>query len=131
MSSNPYKNGVAPFVDLMTPTGHRVLLRAVLRQDGSDLAIDTDTTKAVCHQVVAVGLKVTSVRALDMVVHISAAGDLLDPEDQTSRYVLVHEDDIVVKWSDTEARAFAKTREQLAEKEAAAKRAAANGLILP
>jgi hypothetical protein len=109
-----------PLVGVLTPLNKRVLLRAVLRQDGSTLAIDTDAKGAVAFEVIRVAEDVTGVKVGDMCLHISAAGDLLDPDDETARHILVHEEDIVCKWPHAAA-------VDLTERKAAARKAAANG----
>jgi hypothetical protein len=96
---NPYRNGLDPFIKQIQPTSDRVLLRAILSTDGSDLAIDSDVRGAVCHEVIRVGPDVLNLAEGMHIVHISAAGDTLDNDPNTkSRFCLVREEDVVAYW---------------------------------
>lgn len=98
--SNPYRNGLDFLVPLLNPTSDRVLLRAILQTDGSDLAIEgADVRRAICHFVVRCGPDVKDIQEGQHVIHISAAGDSLDGDpNSTSRFCLVREEDIVAYW---------------------------------
>lgn len=93
-----FRKGVEPYADLFQPVNRRLLLRAVLATDGSSVIAgpNQDARKAVCHEIMSSAHDCEQVWAEgEYVVHISAAGDALDYDDIASRYVLVHEDDIV------------------------------------
>lgn len=103
---NPYKLGLEPYIDIMHPMGKRVKLKAIHRMDGNSLSIHTENShEAICHEVLEVGPDVEPGRLSpgDIVVHISAAGDLVDHTDEKSRHCIVHVDDIIVRWSNAEA----------------------------
>lgn len=107
----PYKHGMEILLKngLGTPTEDRVLLEAILKQDGSDLAkyengvTIGDTLDAVCHRVLAVGPDVKRLKKGDMVIHNSAAADAADALNPQARLVHVREKYVVQVWSHEEA----------------------------
>lgn len=103
---NPYKNGVEWLcaARVVQPTEDRVLLRAIMRHDGSDLAIaGTDTLQAVCHEVVSIGPDARGVEVGDHVIHISAAADAADFLNKDARYLFVRAKHIVCRWKPSDA----------------------------
>ncbi len=100
--NNPYKYGLERIARVMMPSGARIKLRAVMATDGSELEIaGSDTRKAVCHEVMAIGPDASDCSDISVgmhCLHISAAGDEADQDTKSSRTVFVHVDDIVAYW---------------------------------
>jgi hypothetical protein len=103
---NPYKQGLEKLNKIVKVTGDRVLLKAILQTDGSEIEVQgADTRTAVCHEVCDIGPDVKDIAIGAHCLHISAAGDGLDA-DQTqrgARYTIVREEDIVAWWYKDEA----------------------------
>jgi hypothetical protein len=104
--TNPYRLGLEKLHKILRMTGDRVLLRAILQTDGSDLQVEgSDTRTAVCHQVEDVGPDVKDLAPGMHVLHISAAGDGLNPDqsNRSARYTIVREEDVIAYWWPEEA----------------------------
>lgn len=98
---NPYKLGLEPLHSIVRVTGDRVLLKAILRTDGSEIEVQGfDTRTAVCHQVEDCGPDVKDLGVGMHVLHVSAAGDGLDadPNNRAARYTICREEDVVAFW---------------------------------
>jgi len=92
--SNPFARGLKPFcaARAVRPRGKRMLLRAILRQSDSELAIDThrNWTDAVAYEVLAIGEEVRDVEPGEFVDIVAAAAEMIDD----GEFVLVHSDDV-------------------------------------
>lgn len=98
---NIYKRGTEWLcaASVMKPLGKRVILKAILAEDASEIfAGKTDTRKAVCHVVTDIGPDVQKVKPGEMVIHLSTATDAVDFDKVDGRYTLCHEDDIATHW---------------------------------
>ena len=103
---NIYKRGIEWLcaAGLLEPTDKRVILKAIMSHDASEIvAGKEDTRKAVCHLVTKVGPEVSKVKLGDMVVHISTATDAADFDKVDARYIFCHEDDIMGLWDHEKA----------------------------
>lgn len=97
---NPYEYTVDEHCEAGTllPRGPRILLKAILPTDNSSIAApaDWDARQAVFHEVVHVGPQVPQDAGLEpgmVVQHLNAAADR--PGDVTSRWTLVHHEDVM------------------------------------
>ena len=96
-----FARGLTPYMSIAQPQNRRLLLRAVLATDGSDLeVVGSDARQAVCHEIVDSAADCNNLWSKgDYVLHISVAGDGVD-EDQgqnkENRYTLACEDEIVL-----------------------------------
>lgn len=112
MTTNPYSKGIEHLAEagIIRPTYGRVLLKAIMRTDGSDIQVQgIDTKNAVCHEVVAADeprdahLLGNEVQVGMHVIHISTAGDAPDWQERESRFCIVREQDIIAYWWPDEA----------------------------
>lgn len=111
MTTNPYSKGIEHLAEagIIRPTWGRVLLRAIMRTDGSNLEVaGIDTKNAICHEVVATDSTRPELFGSEIekgmhVIHISTAGDAPDWQERESRYCIVREADIIAYWWPDEA----------------------------
>lgn len=96
---------------VLQPRGERVLLRAILASDVSDLSLDSyDARQSIAHEVVAIGLGVAGWERAHGVAEghglrvgqhcfvLSQAADRLSKTDKSVRLWLAHVDDISASW---------------------------------
>lgn len=101
--STPYRytDGIEPIIiaGKFRVRGNRVLLRAILATDGSEMArgVAYKTIDAECHEVIAVGPDVPDIKVGQHVYCRSAAADRIR-NDETSRFWLIDERDIGAVW---------------------------------